>query len=174
MLYDSCKFASPMWRVLSAAFECRHAWVESIGRDRVHLSQSLHSKEKRRKSSRKTNRDGEGKGWNYLLVSRRKLLFGNMYIREQTHHVVKQRLACARKKTHRKNRITTSAFVRNIKNIRWGNTRSVERENKAENALASKNFIDASLFCNEIWRHSLRSQDDLMYIINFESLFPLK
>lgn len=35
----------------------------------------------------------------------------------QTHRVVEQRLACAPRKTHRKNRIT-SALARNIKNIR--------------------------------------------------------
>lgn len=80
----------------------------------------------------------------------------------QTHRVVEQRLACAPRKTHRKNRITTSALARNIKNIRWGYTRSVERKNKAGSALAPKGFIDASPFRNEIWWRSLGSRNDLM------------
>lgn len=107
---------------------------ESIGRDRVRPSRSLHSEEKRRKSSRGETKSENvaGKGWNCLLM--RELLFGNIFGPGKHIALSSSDLACARRKTHMKNRITASS--REILKI-YGEPMMevVERENKAGNAL---------------------------------------
>jgi len=143
------KFAFPMWRI------CR-LWVTCLElRDRMRQSLPVSEFAQQREAKKefagrdKERRDGKEKGWNYLLV-RREMLFGNIF--GPGKHIAEQRLACARRKTHKKNRITTSALVRNIKNIWRGKAQSVEWKNKVRNALAPKDFIDASPFRNEIWQ----------------------
>lgn len=124
-----------------------------VGRiDRTRQSWAVSEFAQRREAKKELEGRGkERRGEGAELSSRTARVAFRKYIRAgQTHRVVEQRLACARRKTHRKNRITTSALARNIKNIRRGNARSVERKNKAENALAPKGFIDAPPFRNEI------------------------
>lgn len=129
------QFTSPVRRVRRLWVTTRLELRESIGRDRVRLSRSLHSGETRRKSLPgwgKERRRGQGAELSFRAA---RAAFRKDIRDGQTHCAD---FACARRKTHGKNRITASALARNIKNIWRGSARSVEWGNKVGNALARR------------------------------------